>query len=418
MKSKERLQALNQVLKHCKSAPFYRNRIPDRPLTSFEEIKKIPLTTKEELRRASPFGLICVPGKELYQYHESFGTTGRPVSTWWTRDDFLDSIRVITECGINFSEDDTVLIRFPYAISSAAHMVHAAAQLNGACVIPAGSRSVVSPFPRIINMLQRLEVTVLACLPLQALLLAETAEMLGFKPDRDFPKLRAIFTAGETLTPGRRQILESIWGVPVFNHYGMTETGAMANDCEFGRLHSPDNYFITELLKKDLKTEVKPGETGYLVVTTLKKRAAPVIRYLTGDRAKLVSKDCPCGKKLYLEIRGREEDSIAVGGQFFDLWDLEDIVSRLPCRRFWVAGPGHSGLRFVVEEEKEGDFVDPGIIRVLESKCNVQIKIEIVPKGTLYDRGQLITVGVVGKPRYVYSAAEMEQKAYFKSAKT
>jgi len=82
MTGEEKLAALNQILEHCRTAPFYKYRIPDRPLNSLEEFKEIPLTTKEELRENSPFGLICVPQKELYQYHESFGTSGIPVSTW------------------------------------------------------------------------------------------------------------------------------------------------------------------------------------------------------------------------------------------------------------------------------------------------------------------------------------------------
>ena len=417
VKSRERLHALNKVLENCKTAPFYHHRIPDRPLKSIKEIKQLPLTTKKELRGASPFGLVSVPRKELYQYHESFGTTGKPVSVWWTMDDFMNSFRVITRCGINFSKDDVVLIRFPYALSSAAHMVHAAAQWQGACVLPASSRSTVSPFPRVVNMLQRLEVTVLACLPLQALLLAETAEMLGFVPGRDFPKLRAIFTAGETLTPGRRKTLENIWGVPVFNHYGMTETGALANDCKFGRLHFPDNFFVIELLKKDLETEVEPGETGYLVVTTLKKRATPLVRFLTGDRAKFIAGECPCGESFHLEVRGRKEDCIAVGGRFFDLWDLEDIVSCLPFGHFWVAGPGPRGLSFVVEEERPGDGVNPDIIRALEKKYNIGFNIEIVTQGTLYDRSELLAVGSVGRPRYIYSGKEIAERAYLKSPK-
>lgn len=418
MKSQDKLEVLNKVLEHSKASSLYKQRIPDQPIRSLEELKQIPLTTKEDLRRHSPFGLICVPREELYQYHETFGTTGVPVATWFTKEDLRYNAREITMCGVNLNEDDTVLVRFPYAISAVAHMIHAAAQLKHACVIPAGARTTVSPFPRVVNLMQKLEVTVLACLPLQAVLIAETAEMLGVKPHRDFPHLRAICTAGEPLTHGRRKLLEDIWGVSVFDFYGMAEIGTAVVDCEFGRLHPLEDYFIFELLGEDLKTDVKQGELGYLVITTLKKMATPVIRYLTGDRARVVEKECACGKDFSLEIRGRREDTLAVGGQVLDLWDLEEILSNLPCRRFWVAGPAPGGLHFVVEEEKPGDHVSSELISMMEKKYKMKFRIEVVPKGTLYDRSELLAVGVVGKPQYIYSAGEMEQKEYIKSAKT
>ncbi|MCG8402332.1 MAG: AMP-binding protein [Firmicutes bacterium] len=412
MTPEEKLQALNKVLKLCGKAPFYHNRIPDRALTALEEIKDIPLTTKEELRLASPFGLVCVPREELCQYHESFGTTGEPVSTWLTREDLRDNARQITRCGVDFSKEDKVLVRFPYAISAVAHMVHTAAQLKGACVVPASARSDVSPLPRIIDLLRRLDVTVMACLPLQALLLAETAEMLGLRPDLDFPALRAVCTAGEPLAPGRREMLQSIWKTPVFDFYGMAEIGTAVVDCRFGRSHPLEEYFIFELLDDNFEAEVPTGATGHLVVTTLNKRAAPMLRYLTGDRARKAAGKCRCGKDLHLEIRGRQEDIITTEGRVWDLWDLEDIVSGFACRRYWAVGPGSPGLRFVVEEEKTGDAVGPEAIRGLEKKYGCKIDVEVVPRGTLYDRSELFAVSEVGKPRYIYTENEMRQRTY------
>ena len=412
MTPEEKLQALNKVLKLCIKAPFYHNRIPDRALTALEEIKEIPLTTKEELRSASPFGLVCVPREELYQYHESFGTTGEPVSTWLTREDLRDNARQITRCGVDFSKKDKVLVRFPYAISAVAHMVHAAAQLKGACVVPASARSCVSPLPRIIDLMRRLDVTVLACLPLQALLLAETAEMLGLKPDLDFPELRAVCTAGEPLTPGRREMLQSIWKIPVFDFYGMAEIGTAVADCRFGYSHPLEEYFIFELLDDSLEDEAPTGEIGHLVVTTLNKRAAPMLRYLTGDRVRKVAGKCRCGKSFHLEIRGRQEDILTAEGRILDLWDLEDMVSHFACLRYWAVGPGSPGLRFAVEEEKTGDTVSPKAIRAMEKKYGHKIDVEVVPKGTLCDRSELLAMGEVGKPRYIYTETEMRQRAY------
>jgi phenylacetate-CoA ligase len=417
LKPEDKLKELNQMLEHCKNSSFYKHRIPSEPLSSLAEIKKIPITTKEHLRKHYPFGMLCVNREELYQYHESSGTTGVPVSSWFTKEDVYDNAMQIAQCGVDFNEHDTVLIRFPYALSAAAHMIHAAAQIKNACVIPASGRTSATPFPRVVNLMQKLEVTILSCLSLQAVMIAETAELLGLNPIKDFPHLRAICTAGETVTPERRKLLQEIWGVPVFEFYGMTEIGTVFVDCPYYTSHALEDYFIIELLDDNLEHEVGPNEIGNLVITTLKKRATPMLRYLTGDRARMVKKDCGCGKNVSIEIHGRKEDTIHVGERVLDIWDLEKIISHLPCRRFWIVGPEQGGLHFVVEEEKSGDHIDPVLVKTLEQKYNVKLHIEIVPKGTIYDRNDLLTVGLEGKPKYIYSAKEMEQKAYLSSSK-
>lgn len=418
MNPEEKLARLNEVLRHAKASPFYRDRLPERRLRSLEELTRIPLTTKEDLRGASPFGLVCVPQEELYQYHESFGTTGAPVSAWLTGDDFAANAWSLARAwGVALNEHDTVLIRFPYAISTVAHLVHAAAHMMRACVIPADARSTVSPFPRVVGLLRKLEVTVLACLPLQAVLIAETAELLGLRPNRDFPRLRAICTGGEPLPPGRRALIQEIWGVPLYDNFGMTEIGAAVLDCEFGRPHPLEEQFLFELLEEDLVTRARPGAIGQLAVTTLARRAAPVIRYLTGDRARLVQEACACGRPSSLEIRGRREHAVTVDGRVLDLWDLDAIVAHLPCRRFWVAGPIPGGLHFVVEDEGQGGALSREASERLEDKYGMKLRFEYVPRGTLYDRNDLLSLGTVGKPQYVYTAQEMEEKRYLRTAK-
>lgn len=418
MTPQEKLAALNQLLSHAKSSLFYSERLPEKPLTTLAEFKGIPLTTKEDLKKCGPCDLLCVPKRDLFQYHETFGTTGSPISVWYTKGDFEHSSQSLTQWGVNFRNDDIILIRFPYAISTIAHLVHEAAHRKDACVIPASSRTVVSPFIRIINLMQKLEVTILASLPLQAILIAETAEMLGLKPAVDFPRLRAICTAGETLPYERRRLIEEIWQVPVFDNYGMTELGPTTLDCPYGTTHPIADDFILEILDETLTIEVEPGQIGYLVVTTLNRTATPMIRYFTGDRARFVQKNCPCGQELALEIHGRREDTLVIGTKQLDRWDLEKIISLLPCRRFWVAGPSDQGLQLIVEQEKPGDSLAKEVLSKIQEEWQITVNIEIVPKGTLYDRSQLLEVGVVGKPRYIYTAAEMATQAYLKSPRT
>lgn len=310
-----------------------------------------------------------------------------------------------------------VLIRYPYTISQVAHTFHLAARLRGACVIPASSRSTISPFPRIVNMMEYLEVTVLAALPLQAILLARCAELMGLSPARDFPRLRAICSAGEPLTPQRRKLIQEMWNVPVFDNYGMTEIGAAALDCAYRRLHPVLSDFVFELLEEDRETPVMPGDIGCLVVSTLKRRATPLVRYWTGDRARLVPEPCPCGAQYRLEVRGRQEDCLQVADRLFDLWDLEAMIQQIPGKGLWVVGQLEPlGLHFVVESGEFGqDTKSRETITTLGGQDRIPIQISLAPPGTFYDPEVLLDIGEVGKPRYIYSTEELHAKAYKKN---
>lgn len=414
MSNEEKLAALNNTISLCRKSEFYGPRLPVEPLKSLEDIKKLPLTTKEDIRQNSPFGLISVPSRELYQYHETFGTTGTPAATWLTKEDLYDLAHRVNESGIGFTGEDTVLVRFPYAISTVAHFTHLAAQLKNACVIPASSRTTISPFCKIVDLMRKLEVTVLASLPLQAVLIAETAELLGLRPDKDFPKLRAINTAGELLTPRRRKVIEDIWGVPVYDNYGMTEIGPTIVDCSYQVPHPLDDRFIFEVLDDDMRNEIKPGDIGNLVVTTLSRKGTPLIRYITGDRVRMVKSSCKCGKDTTFELRGRKKDVIQVGERIFDMRDLEDMLEQIPGVRFWVVGPMKDGIRFVIEYENQ---VKRETVEAIGEAFNVKVSIDTVPRGTLCDRHELLSTGEAGKPRYIYSQQELKAKAYLRTAK-
>lgn len=410
MEASDRLEAINQVLRQARNAAIYADRLPATPLQSWEDFRRLPFTSKEELRRHSPHGLVSVPGHELSQYHESSATTGAPVSVWYSHGDLTEIRERFSEWGVGFMPGDRVLIRFPYALSTIGHFVHAAAQHKRACVIPADSRTTITPLPRVIDLMSRLQVTVLATISLSAVMIAEAAEMAGLHPRRDFPHLRAICCAGEPLTFHRRRFLEELWGVPVYDNYGMTETGPLAMDCREQRLHSWREHFWMELLDERLEKEVAPGELGNLVVTSLTRRASPMIRYLTGDRVQRLEHPCACGQSSTLRIRGRVEETLWVQGKPFDLWELEEIVSHLPCRRFWRAAAEPDGLRFIVEKERDNDSLPPTLLARLEARHGVHLRVELVPKGTLYDRKEPISFGMLGKPVYLCTSQALSER--------
>jgi phenylacetate-CoA ligase len=401
-----KVQILNEVIKYAKVAPFYQDRLPGQ-IKSYKDFKDIPLTLKEDLQNHSPYGFVAAEKEELLQYHESSGTTGKPISAWFSEKDLDDMTMSINECGVHFSKQDKVLIRFPYALSTISHFLHQAAQKKLACVIPADSRTTVMPMPRVIELMRKLGVTVLACNPLQAIMLAEVAEIEGFHPIDDFPSLRAICTAGEPLTSYKRSLLQEIWGVPVYDNYGMTEVGTVMVECPCKQHHSFQGAYHIEILRDDLQTEALPGEAGNLVLTTLQKRATVMIRYLTGDRARVLNRKCSCGKEPIIEMLGRKSNLIQLGSIDFDQMEIEEMISYLPCRRFWAVGTFKDTLMFFVEKESESDQLPLGMEKEWQRRYGVKIKIHLVEKGTIYDRNERQSFGVKAKPRYLLSEEEI-----------
>ena len=166
----------------------------------------------------------------------------------------------------------------------------------------------------------------------------------------------------------------------------------------FGKLHPLVDYFVFEVVDEDQKTPVTMGELGYLVITTLKRRATPIIRYWTGDRVRLFRESCRCGAGFRLEVRGRQENCLKVGDRVFDLWDLEAVLERLSARGLWAAGPLEpAGLRFVVESDQInrsslGQRCCPG------EGHQIPLKVTLVPPGTFYDPEVLLSVGKWANP--------------------
>lgn len=401
------LKGLNQTLQKCRNSQLYRRKHDGFPqqIDNLEDIVRFPLTIKEELRTWAPLGTLSVSPEQVVEYHESFGTTGEPISVWLTANDFQQWTEQIEQCAIDFCPDDTVLVRFPYAISDPAHIVQSAAKKRGACVVPVSSRTVVSPHTRVIKLLHKLKATVIGCLPLEAILLAETAKLMGYDPARDFPHLRGFCVAGEMLTDSRKKLIEKLWNTRVYNMYGTTENGNIAADCPKGSLHAAEDHFLLEVLHPVTFKPVPPGERGILVVTTLTLEACPLIRYVTGDIVTLhPANSCSCGRSgRILQHLGRYSDRLEINGVIIVPGDLHEAILQTPgglISNLWMVGV--TGFGLVVRAESENPDADVGFAQTfLSERLKVPVKLEPVPIGEMFDRNKLLEVSPVIKPRYI-----------------
>ncbi|GIQ66759.1 hypothetical protein PACILC2_53270 [Paenibacillus cisolokensis] len=252
---RERERKFKDLLARIRKSPLYKEKLSEYNLNGIglDHIQTLPLTTKEDLRKAGAFGHLAVEMKEVAQYHESTGTTGEPSSSWFTQEDLRTGGRQLKDCGVRLTAEDLVLIRFPYAMALPAFLMQQAAWQSGAGVVPASGRTVVTPYPRVLQLMERLRVTVAAGLPREFELLAETARLIGSTPSNHFPALRAICVAGELMSDKRREHIEKLWGVPVFNMYGSTETANIATMCENGVMHIVEQDFTSKCCMKTVQ---------------------------------------------------------------------------------------------------------------------------------------------------------------------
>jgi phenylacetate-CoA ligase len=407
------LDRLRVTVERAKKAPAFADRLAGAKVASLADVAHLPLTTKKDLQDASPFGSVAVPNAELFQYHESFGTTGVPVSSWLTKNDFHAYADQINQCALDFNAEDLVVNKFPYSISVPAHIVKLAAQNRGACVVSAGSLTSVCPYTRALDLMKKLKATVLTCLPTEATLLSAAAQQMGMNPSEEF-NLRAIGTAGEQLTQARKRRIEAIWNCKVYNYYGTTETGNMASDCSSGQLHLAWDHFLFEILDEQTQQPVPRGQPGMPVVTTLTREAMPLVRYAITDLVRLeYDHNCPCGRKSpIVHHYGRDVNRFKFQGRKVSMADLEERVFRLPPQvagNIWMIVVTPDEVVFRIESTDQDSPLAREAEKEISKDFGFPFRIDAVPEGMLFPTWWLLEPARVGKPAYCCEAPSVDQ---------
>jgi len=406
MPDNDRERKFKDLLARILKSPLYKEKLSKNNLNGvgLEHIQTLPLTTKEDLRNAGTFAHLAVEMKEVAQYHESTGTTGEPSSSWFTQEDLRTGGRQLKECGVRLTADDLVLIRFPYAMSLPAFLMQQAAWQTGAGVVPASGRTVVTPYPRVLQLMERLSVTVAVGLPREFELLAETARLIGSTLSNNFPALRAICVAGELMSDKRKEHIEKLWSVPVFNMYGSTETANIATMCEYGEMHIVEQDFYVEVLQEDGAGPTAHGERGFAAITTLSHQGSPLLRYFNDDIISVEHSVCACGRTGgKLEHYGRRKDRVRIGDTVLDAVDLQEAVYSLsPTPDAWKAIEQENGLHFLLDSHDYGKWSEEAVRYHLSGKLRVPVTIEIVADSRLLDRAELVKNVPSIKPVYIH----------------
>jgi phenylacetate-CoA ligase len=400
---------LPQLMEWAARSPFYAARIGKQFPSSRDDLADVPLTTKQDLRGQYPFGMLAVPKERLATYHESSGTAGVPTPSYYTEQDWVDLAERYGRKWVEIRADDTFLVRTPYALMITGHLAHAAARMNGATVVPGDNRSLAMPYSRVVRVLHDLRVTLTWSMATETLLWAAAAREAGYRPGDDFG-LRALFVGGEPLTPARRQRISQLWGVPVVEEYGSTETGSLAGDCPNGQMHLWADRAIFEV-HDPVTGRTGPDGDGQLVVTPLYREAMPLIRYNLEDNVRVSFEPCGCGWALpTVQVLGRSAFGYPVGRAKVTQHQLEELIFALPARFevvFWRARAEPELLRVEVEvpAEHRAEASD-ALTASIRATLGVDSEVSGVAPGTLVPREMLTAVHDVVKPRSLFGADE------------
>ena len=311
---------LKQVRHVWNDVPYYRAKMQEKGLTpddikSLNDLHKLPFLTKDDLRKAYPYGLMGKPLKDCVRIQSTSGTTGQRVVAFYTLHDIHIweemCARAIVAAG--GSNESVVQVSYGYGLFTGGPGLNGGSHLLGSLTIPTSSGNT----DRQIMFIKDLSATILCCTPSYAAFIGERMKEMGLTPD-DIPLKAGIFGA-EAWSEEMRRDIEAKMGIKAFDIYGLTELcgPGVSFECEDQHgMHINEDYFIAEII--DPKTgEVLPeGSLGELVFTTLDKEAFPLLRYRTRDITSLSHEPCPCGRThvRMSRLKGRTDDMLIIRG--------------------------------------------------------------------------------------------------------
>ncbi|MBQ7770491.1 MAG: phenylacetate--CoA ligase [Clostridia bacterium] len=323
------------VARVYEKVPYYRAKMQEKGLSpadiqSLADLKKLPFTTKQDMRDTYPFGLFAVPKDELVRIHASSGTTGKPTVVGYTRGDletWTDCVSRIA-CMGGATGKDVAQICFGYGMFTGAFGLHYGLEKIGAAIVPSSTGN----SEKQLMYMQDFETTLLVATPSYALRLAEVAQGMGINPKTDL-HIKTALVGSELLTDAMREEMHAVWGkdVNITSNYGMSELmgpGVSGECLEHCGMHINEDYFIPEIINSETGEVLPAGEKGELVITCIKKEGLPLIRYRTKDVTRLFYEPCACGRTTCRmeNPSGRSDDMLKIRGVNVFPGQIEEVV--------------------------------------------------------------------------------------------
>lgn len=395
LNEKQLQQVDAQVKRLLKSGSFYGEvyrKAGISGVSSQEDFEKLPFSSKDDLRNAYPLGIQAVPEEEVVRIHSSSGTTGKPVIIPYTAKDVDDWAIMFARCyeTAGITNKDRIQITPAYGLWTAGIGFQLGAEKLGAMTVPMGPGNT----DKQLQMMMDLKTTVLTATSSYALLLAEEINKRGL---RDKIHLKKGVFGSERWSKKMREYIRNELGVELYDIYGLTEIygPGIGITCEKEQgIHYWDDYVYIEIINPETGEPVPDGETGEIVITTLVKEGAPLLRFRTHDLSRIIPEKCSCGRSYPRldTIGGRSDDMFKVRGvNMFPkqveelLQDVDGVLSEYNITIAHDDDHNRDIMILTVEVDGRVDFEKTALhIRELfKSRIGMTPKVTAVPIGTL-----------------------------------
>ncbi|MBR3114991.1 MAG: phenylacetate--CoA ligase [Bacteroidaceae bacterium] len=395
----ERLQA---TVRHCMNVPFYQQKFKDMGITpddikTADDVRKLPFTTKQDLRDTYPFGMAAVPLRDCVRLHSSSGTTGNPTVILHTQKDLDEWANQVARnlWMVGLRPDDVFQNSSGYGMFTGGLGFQYGAERLGMLTVPAAAGNSL----RQIKFMKDFGTTAVHAVPSYVTRLYEVMQEQGVDPRRD-TKLRVLAIGAEPHSEEQRQRIEQMMGVKAYNSFGMSEMcgPGVGFECpEQNGLHFWEDYYIVEIVNPETLEPVPDGEIGELVLTTLCREAMPLLRYRTRDLTRVLGRSCPCGRNhIRLDrMRGRSDDMMVLRGVNIFPIQIEKILMTFPelANNYLITlTTDDDNDNMTVEVELAEMFTDDfgrlqklnkDITRALKDEILLTPRVKLVAKGTL-----------------------------------
>jgi phenylacetate-CoA ligase len=397
------LQRLRIMTGYALCTPFDKERLNKAGIWSpgdiktLDDLRRIPYTTKQDLRSGFPYGFLSVPREEVIRLHASSGTTGAPTTIYFNREDIKNWTGFVARCiyGTGCTKADVFQNMITYGLFTGGLGFHSGGEEVGMLVIPSGAGNTTRQF----RLMRDFGTTVVHSTP--SFLLHVESIMRAEGVNRDSIKLRKAFAGAEPYSEDTRRRIEELLHIDVYNSYGLSEMNgpgvAFECQCKNG-LHIWEDGYIAEIIDPETLEPVPDGESGELVLTILCRKATPILRYRTRDLSGFYTEPCPCGRthRRLRRITGRTDDMLIINGVNVFPSQIEEVIMAMK----------EVGNNYLIVVEKDGVLdrltvkteVGPSIfmddarpLNALRERIRktIQASITINPRVELHEPGSL-----------------------------
>lgn len=395
------LERIKSTLTVASNAPYYKDQFqkhnisPDA-IRCLDDFRKLPFTTKADMRANYPFGLLAGNLEDAVRIHSSSGTTGNPTVIIHSQHDLDSWANLVARClyMVGLRKKDVFQNSSGYGMFTGGLGFQYGAERLGALTVPAAAGN----SKRQIKFITDFKTTALHAIPSYAIRLAEVFQEEGINPTES--SLKTLIIGAEPHTDEQRRKIERMLGVKAYNCFGMTEMNGpgVAFEClEQNGMHIWEDCYLVEIIDPETLQPLPDGEIGELVLTTLDRNMMPLIRYRTRDLTRIIPGECPCGRthRRIDRIKGRSDDMFIIKGVNIFPMQIEKILvqfSELGSNYLITLETLHNQDEIIVEVElnelSTDNYIElentrKEIVRRLKDEILVTPKVKLVKKGSL-----------------------------------